>query len=374
MPVPLLKPSANITLACIRDVAGWRKLGAEWPELLANSAANAVFLSWPWLDSWMDVYGDGGAWLVLTARDANGSLLGVAPMMLDRGAGPLGRWLRRLILVGQKADTASEYLDWILRNGHEAEVVAAFCAFIFGEAGRSWDLLRFETMRADSPTLPLLKEQFAMRGRRLAVAPTTTASFLELPETWEKFLASRSGTFRGRWNKFNREHQVVLREVGPGLTVAEGMKIIRDLNEKRWGEQRQSFLSARYTRFHDQVAERLHAAGHLALLFIEADGQIIAGRYDFAYASKAWCFQGGWLPEWEQERAGKMMLTVMMRWCIERGLKEYDFLGGAASYKNEWSSGERAMVDLQAANPNSWRGICHQYLKKVAGRDRGAEQ
>jgi CelD/BcsL family acetyltransferase involved in cellulose biosynthesis len=104
------------------------------------------------------------------------------------------------------------------------------------------------------------------------------------------------------------------------------------------------------------------------MIFLEADGQIVAGRYDFAYAGKAWCFQGGWLPEWEKERAGKMMLTAMMRWCIEHGLSEYDFLGGEASYKNEWSSDTRSMADIEASSPSSMRGRLYKALKHLKQR------
>lgn len=364
MPPLSSAPPSELTISCVRDLDGWRRLEREWPELLADSAADCVFLSWEWLDSWLDVYGDGGQWLVLVARDPEGRLAGVAPMMLDSGAGHVGRWMKRVILLGQKADTASEYLDWVLRRGHESQAVAAFCEFLFRQAGKSWDILRFEAMRADSPTLPLLAAEFARKRRGVTITHSTTAPFLRLPNCWESFLASRRAKFRQRWNRFNREHPVALREAGIDLSVSEGMAIIRDLNTRRWGEQRQSFLSERYVRFHNQAAERLHQAGHLAMLFLEVDGQIIAGRYDFAYAGKAWSFQGGWRPDWEKEQAGKMMLTLMMRWSIERGLQEYDFLGGATSYKSDWSSDERQMVDVQAANPRSVRGRMFEFLKK----------
>jgi CelD/BcsL family acetyltransferase involved in cellulose biosynthesis len=318
------------------------------------------------MDTWMSVYGDSGRWLVLVARDvADGQLLGVAPMMIDRGSGHVGRWMRRLVLLGQKADTASEYLDWILRRGHEEAVAAAFCEHLLQAEGSTWDLLRFEAMRGDSPTLPLLQKVFAAHGRPLTISPSTSSPYLTLPSTWDAFLSSRSGTFRTRWNKFHREHQVVVREAGTDFSVEAGMRLLRDLNEKRWGERRQSFLSDRYRRFHDEVSARMLAAGHLAMLFLEADGQIVAGRYDFAYAGKAWCFQGGWLPEWEKERAGKMMLTAMMRWCIDHGLGEYDFLGGEASYKNEWGDGERQIVAVQAANPRSVRGKLFEALRRL---------
>jgi hypothetical protein len=359
-------PFLNVERIC--DLEGWSRLELEWNELLQDSAADAIFLCWEWLDTWLVVYGDGGEWVILTARNDQGLLLGVAPMMLDRGVGVPGRWTRRLILLGQKADTASEYLDWILRRGYEEEVVFGFCDYLMSVEGHSWDLLRFETMQADSPTLPLLEKAFAAKGRTLRISHVTKAPFLSLPANWDAFLASRSGTFRTRWNKFHREHCVAVRQTGVDLSVVDGMKIIRELNEKRWGDRRQSFLSDRYRRFHDTVSARLHTAGHLAMLFLEADGQIVAGRYDFSYAGKAWCFQGGWLPEWEKERAGKMMLTAMMRWCIDHGLSEYDFLGGEASYKNEWGKSERRMVDLQAANPYSVRGRLFETLKRFRQR------
>ncbi len=358
--------SSNLRVSCVSDMGGWCQLEAEWQELVGNSAANGVFLSWPWLDSWMEVYGEGEQWMVLTARDADGRLLGVAPMMLDHGTGPVGRWIRRIILVGQKADTASEYLDWILLQGHEQATVAAFCDFLFLNVGRSWDLLYFGTMRVDSITIPLLQQEFASRRQCIHVIPTSKAPFLRLPDTWQGFLDSRRAKFRQRINKFHRDHSTAIRLAGRDMSVAEGMAKIRELNEHRWGVQRRSFLSQRYVRFHDRVAERLHACGHLLLIFLEVDGIIIAGRYDFVYGGKGWSFQGGWLPEWEKESAGKLMLTEIMRWCIDNGIREYDFLVGKASYKSDWSEEERQIVDLQATNPGSWRGKLYNIIKKVA--------
>lgn len=362
--------ASHFRVSCVRDRAGWSQLAAEWQELLGNSGANGVFLSWPWLDSWLEFYGDGGQWLVLVARDTDGRLQGVAPMMLDRGTGPVGRWIRRVILLGQKADTASEYLDWILRQGHEQNAVTAFCDFLFRIAGKSWDLLCFGTMRGDSATIPLLQQEFAARGQSLHVIPTSKAPFLRLPDTWQSFLDSRRAKFRQRISKFHRDHATAIRLAGRDMSVAEGMAKIRELNEHRWGDRRRSFLSERYVQFHDRVAERLHACGHLLLIFLEVDGTIIAGRYDFVYGGKGWSFQGGWLPEWEKESAGKLMLTEIMRWCIEHGIQEYDFLGGVASYKTDWSEEERQIVDLQATNPGSWRGRLYDVIKKIARRTR----
>jgi|GEM_PF-2067553 len=364
----VLTTSAGIQVRWISEPAEWKQLKSFWSELLSNSSADAIFLCWDWLDTWLEVYGDGGTWVILTATGRDGVLIGVAPMMLDRGTGLGGKWLRRLLMIGQKADTASEFLDWILRKGFEQPATNALCQFIFSNLADLWDILLFNSMRADSAMIPMLVAEGTCRKCFPSVTKTTTAPYVTLAPTWDAFLNQQRGKFRQRWNKFHRDHSVTIRLAGRDMSVADGMAKIRQLNESRWGHRRQSFLSERYIRFHDRVAERLHKSGHLLLIFIEADGEIVAGRYDFAYEGKGWSFQGGWLPEWEKLSIGKMMLTQVMRWCIEHGLKEYDFLGGSASYKNEWSDGERAMVSIQAANPASIPGRLYLCLKDIRDR------
>ncbi len=357
--------SKNIKVRRISDAAGWADLESQWDALLGASSSNAVFLCWDWLDTWLKIYGSGGKWAVLVAEDMEGNLLGSAPMMIDRGSRAPGKWIRRLLLLGQKADTASEYLDWIIHSGHEAEVSQAFIHFVFNDMGREWDIIQFDAMRGNSSTIPFLISAFKKRGIALLPLQISTAPFVSLPDTWKEFMAQRSSTSRQRWNKFNRDHHVVIRSVGKNLTVSAGMEIIRRLNALRWGDARQSFLSERYVRFHDQIAERFHKKGFLILLFLEVDGDIIAGRYDFSYGGKGWCFQGGWQPDLEHLRPGRMMMTTMMEYCISQGLQEYDFLGGEASYKKEWSDGERTIVSLNATNPYSLRGRIYSLARRA---------
>ena len=349
----------------IRDKDRWKHLESEWNELLQDSAADAVFLSWDWLDTWLEVYGDGGEWVILTARGQDGQLMGVAPMMLDRGRGKVGRWISRLILVGQKADTASEYLDWILRRGREATVVQAFCHFIFCDLSKWWDVIQFDSMRSDAVSIPLIADFCLSQKVFVAVTPTSTAPYLTLPETWEVFMGQQRGKFRQRWNKFQRDHKVVVKVAGKDLTVSEGMAVIQDLNERRWGERRRSFLSDRYREFHEKVSLRLGDRGHLLMLFLEVDGVIVAGRYDFAYGGKGWSFQSGWSTEWEHISIGKLMLTQVVKSSIEAGLTEYDFLGGEADYKTEWANGERGLSSLSGVNGKSVRGRLFDILKRI---------
>lgn len=365
---PVISPaprSIPLKLRLVSTPDGWESLKSGWEELLKDSQADALFLSWDWLDAWLGVYGSGGQWTILVAEDEKGRLLGIAAMMIDQGTKIPGKWIRNLLLIGQKADTASEYLDWILRRGFEEAVATAFCQYLLEDLSERWDLLQFEAMREDSITVPWIQKAFAARGIQPRTQRITQAPYVSLPGTWEDFLARRSSTYRQRWKKLHREHAIVIRRVGQDFTVAEGMATLRSLNSARWGDQRQSFLSPNYVRFHDDIATRFHQKDQLLLIFLEVDGQIIAGRYDFAYGGKGWCFQGGWLPEHEKLRPGRTMMAHLLHTCIQRGLSEYDFLGGEASYKGEWSNGERGIMNLYARNPASLRGNLFEKAKAL---------
>lgn len=348
----------QLRVRAVTDKVGWSGLQRQWEEILQDSDADGVFLSWPWMDTWMEIYGDGGEWLILVAENAEGRVLGIAPLMIETRRG-----VRYLLLLGQKADTASEYLGWILRRGHEGEAGAALARFLEKQAGKRWDVLGFDYVLEDSATLAVLKKWLGSAS--LEITPQTAAPFLSLPASWDEFLASRRAKFRQRWNRFHREHKVSVKIAGRDMSVKEGLEILQGLNKVRWGDARQSFLSDRYRRFHEKAAQRLQETGHLLLIFLEADGQIIAGRYDFVYGGKGWSFQGGWLPEWERQSAGKLILTAIMQWCCENGVREYDFLGGAASYKDDWSEGERKLVRVQAENPASTRVVLHRLQEKA---------
>lgn len=355
--------SGPVQIREVTTATEWSALGPHWDALLQRSRVDCLFLTWDWMDSWMEVYGDGGEWLVLVAEAADGTLLGIAPMMIDAlGSRIPARWIKRLTLLGQKADTSSEYLDWIILAGREEEIARAFCHHLLTQAAHRWDVLEFGIMRADSPILPVLR---CMLGAALQELPAPPAPFMALPGTWDEFMAARSSHYRRRYNKIRQRLPAKRLVAGKDISVADGMATIRQLNLGRWADQGSSFKTERYCRFHSAVAERMHQQGRLMMVFLELEGAILCGRYDFNYGGKAWCFQGGWSPDWESYSIGRVMMGEIMRCSIELGMTEYDFLAGKASYKDEWATGSRDILFLQAWRPGSLRGLGWQQLRRL---------
>src|SRR5438105_5933316 len=109
-----------LAIAVIRDSGSFGALRAEWADLLQHSTASNPFLTWEWLHAWWTHLRGSRALELVTVRD-DGQLIAIAPLCTCRGRLP---WLRQLEFLGTGWD-GSDYLDVIVRSGHDGECVDA---------------------------------------------------------------------------------------------------------------------------------------------------------------------------------------------------------------------------------------------------------
>lgn len=362
-------------IRCHRSPEAFRALAPQWNALLRRSRSDSVFLTWEWISTWWEVFGTRFRLLLLTAEDPPGTLIGIAPLMVGVRRSATGLPFRALMLIGQQADTLAEYLDWIIAPGREAEVATAFYATLRRDLASEWDFLFFERVLTTSPNLPILEREassrrFPARRERPLPSPYTV-----LPSSWEALLAQKSRNFRSQWNNsWNRLRaagEVRFEYAGAGLPIEQALEEVARLHRERWGSRSRSFSTDEYLAFHRRLAARFHDNGWLLLVVLTLDGKHIAARYDFVYGDKLWCIQGGWSPAFADQRVGMLLTGTVIRWGIERGLREYDFLGGEADYKRRWATGERTMTNLVACNPRSARGLAWTWTRRVEALARG---
>ena len=174
--------------------------------------------------------------------------------------------------------------------------------------------------------------------------------YFPLPASADDVLAGLSKNFRRQVrnarNRLEREGTVELAFAGKDVPVDEAMDCLIRLHRKRWGPEDGSFDTDAYVRFHRALSRAFHADGRLLLVLLRLDGVAIAARYDFVYAGRIWCFQGGWDPDFERMRVGTLLTAEVLRFGAEQGLVEYAFLSGDDAYKLRWTQASRPLFDV----------------------------
>jgi CelD/BcsL family acetyltransferase involved in cellulose biosynthesis len=81
---------SDVRAEILSDWPALIELSVEWNELLSASRADSLFLKWEWIEAWRAVLGASVQPFVVTARTADGRLLGILPFYLAKNA-PAGR-------------------------------------------------------------------------------------------------------------------------------------------------------------------------------------------------------------------------------------------------------------------------------------------
>lgn len=356
-----------ITVEGVDDWARANALESDWRALSEAAAEPCVFLGYDWAHSWWDVYGDEATPLILVARAEGGDVVGIAPFTISSDSG--GGRFRRLMCIGQDP-TYGEYLDVLARPGHETEVAKAFAERLCGPDRRAWDVVMLHRVRDDSSTMATFTEALAGAGVVGSVSPTAPSPFLKLGSEFEDVLADRSSNFRRQFrhasNRLEKagEVEVVVAEAGPDATLSfdEAFDELLRLHTDRWNTSG-TFDEAAFIDFHHRFGQALLERDQLYLALLRLDGVAIAARYDFVFGDKIWCVQGGWDQDYKQFRPGTLMTGEVIKWGIERGVREYDFLAGEHEYKRRWAGDERGLHAFVAANPRTLRGKLYRKLR-----------
>ncbi len=361
----------------VEKISTRRKFAAlenEWNALLGDSGSDTIALTHQWLTTWWDVFGEGRQLWVLLARE-NGKLIGIAPL-LKRRVRVFGVSMRRLeFLASGEAEAdeiCSDYLDFIIQSGRESEVAAAF--FDVLERDKGWDEFLLTDIAGESPNLAPLRAISAARGLKFEVTREQTCIFMPLPGTREELLKTVSSKKRKRLNRDRRtviEHGMRVESVDSRVGFESAFENLTALHQERWTSRGfpGSFSSAKFLRFHRELAEKIIDRGWLKIMVLhQADGPVCA-VHDFVYAGKIFHYQSG-LGSIATPvlGAGMLIWDYALEAGIARGLSECDFLKGeVGGYKTSWGGQTRPILQVRIARRGA-RETVFQAICRVVDR------
>ncbi|WP_405420001.1 GNAT family N-acetyltransferase [Marinobacter flavimaris] len=314
--------------------ADFSSMAYEWHVCVENSTANPVFLGWPWLYSWWEVWSQVlGLELVLIAvYDEEGALIGLGPFYRRAMLTSAGVRVYRLYLIGSAWRLAStvrtEYCGLVLPEGREDEVNDAILSAV---AKLEWDeLICSDVVGRDIARLsPALwptanKPSFINRMNDRGVRVKTQGAF----DDWLTGLGKNT-----RLKAYNR--RTYLRELGEltfGAHDSENhgdfLKRLNDFHVVRWGKP---VFDEDALRFHQLFIDRLPLGGGRAeLTTLNFNGDCVSVLYDVVVGRWRMNLQAGFIEDFDSKVA---LGLLHLGFAVESAFKEdsvdfYDLLAG----------------------------------------------
>lgn len=346
------------TIHVIRDRQGLDDLRADWDDLLAASTARGPFLTWDWLQPWWSHLSPSAELKIVTVRQ-DGLLTGIAPLMRSRTF----PFSSRLEFIGT-GNAGSDYLDLIVRQGHEPDALSALA----GELASEQLPLHFDHLPQGS-LAERLRHQLAPEGWTLLDATTAVCPFITLAgHSWDSYLATLGSSHRANVRRRERALDKAF-TVQFGLASSDeerqaGLDALIGFHSQRWTTSRGStaFATAELRAFHADATQKALASGRLRLFVLRLDEEIAAVMYGFVHGNRFYFYQHGFSEAYAQHSVGLVLMGMTIRAAIEAGLDQFDMLYGDEPYKSLWAHERHSLARLQLFPPH----IAGELLRRKA--------
>jgi CelD/BcsL family acetyltransferase involved in cellulose biosynthesis len=359
----------EIALELVSESAAFAALREEWDELLQDSDADGLFLTWEWQHSWWKHLGGRRRLMVVAAR-AGRRLVALAPMALRRAALRATPPLGCLELLGS-GTAGSDHLDVIARRGWEPAAARSLAGAFTGAR----QLLALTRLRSGSFLARSLAPELETLGWRAQLGAGEVCPFIQRPAGG--FAGYLAGLGAGHRHDYKRKLQALHKRHRVSFTAAAGeperresLGVLIDLHQQRWrGRGRsEAFASAELLAFHQELSALALGRGWLRLFVLRLDGQPAAALYGFRYGGVFSFFQSGFDPRWEKQSVGLVTMGLSIESAFAEGALEFDLLHGDEPYKFHWAKQVHQLTSAQLFPPGP-RGLV---LQGVAALARGA--
>jgi len=316
-------------------------LAPEWAEL-HRSIPDALPFSHPvWHEAWLRHCG-GDAFAVFLALRSPGEEEGEAPLLgvipLDVG-GSEPRFLGdpdlsdhsgALVAPGQEVGAAAALIEWLMED-----LSPNFEAWGLPEGGR----LR-----------PALLAAAARYGWSATAEPEAVTPTVELPDTWEAYVAALPKKYR---HELRRKLRNLERAGDVGFVAATAPEEVAEVVEGLLAMMRDSredkavFLTPERQAFFRALATGLSGHGLARVATLTFDRRPAARIFALEGGGTTMVYNSGFDPSLSRLAVGLLSKALLVRDAIERGRDAVDFLRGTEPYKRHLGGHPRDIVTVR---------------------------
>jgi len=319
--------------------AGLSKLDSQLEGLLNRQSERLTFLHPAWLRTWLAEFGANVEPLVLTCGDGN--LVGLAPLM---------RADDRLTFIGDAS--ICDFMDVLV---DPANADAAYDDLWSQLSAEDWTEIDLWGLMASSPTRERVKAYAAQNGYTIEETPEAVSPRLDLPATWDDYLASLGKKDRHELRRKIRR----LYESGASVdfdvlsTQEEVVSAMDDFlalhTQSR--QDKTDFMTPEMESFFRRMASALAADGLVKLFMLRINGKPAATVLCFDAGSHLYLYNSGYDPEFSGLSVGLVSKALVLQWAIENGMSGLDFLRGDEPYKYDLGAKDQQIYTLRLTRP-----------------------
>ncbi len=247
----------------------------------------------------------------------------------------------RLRVLLPLADLRNTHSD-VLSNSMDQSVVSALMA-AFYELPVRWDVFRLWNVLENDPLIAHFAG--AVRHRPLAslMRDSHASYFLDLPDSYDEYLAARSSKFRNYLRRTERkvatEADVRILDLASVDEVESGYEMLLEVERASWKHQHGTAISSapHATGFFRDLCIGAAARGRLRLQVLNIGGRPVAYNLGYVHDSTYSYLKTSFAEDLKPLGIATFLRARLVRSLIENGLKVMDYPAQPHEWERQWT-------------------------------------
>jgi len=308
---------------------------SSWDKLRHCLKWGSIFILPAWLKVWWEIFGGENELYLRTLRQGE-EIIGFASLMVHGETASF---------IG--GDDVSDYLDFAIVAGSEKDFFKVLLDDLKERGVKKLDL---RPLRPDSTVLTQLVAVAQNRGYEVLCHPEDVSLELDLPATWNEYLAILNNKQRHEVRRKLRR----LRETGAvehhcvevGREVEDYMDIFLKLFSLS-KDEKAGFMNQKRESFFRSLAKAMAELGLLRLGVLQIDKAPAAMTIGFDYDDSHYLYNSAYDPQFSYLSVGLLCKVLCLKESIERGKEKWNFLKGGEPYKYQLGGQEVPLYSCQ---------------------------
>lgn len=283
-------------------------------------------------------------------------LVGVVPLVA-RTLRVMGQRVNLLTPLSEQYNTHSD----LLLDDPGDEAVSVLVAALLALDVR-WDCFRMARLLAENPLVPALCRALDRAGCAHAVRVGLPAYAVDLPDTFERYLAARSAKFRNHLRRVTRKlHEagaVEVRHLDGDAAIDGAFAAMLAIEKASWKQEHGTAITAvdHQAGFYQDLATAAHGAGRLHLHWLTLDGRPVAYNLGYLTAAGYHYLKTSYAHDTRPLGPATYLRARLVESLIGARVGRLDFPGEPYQWETQWADTLR------------WRTVLSVYPKTLRGR------
>jgi CelD/BcsL family acetyltransferase involved in cellulose biosynthesis len=308
-------------MSCTLTIESLDEVASSWDEWRHSLKWGSIFVIPAWLKAWWHAFGR-GAELHLGLMREGDEIVGFAPLQVkDKIASFVG------------SGDVCDYLDFAIAPGRETEF---FELLLEDLRSQGVNKLVLAPVRPDSTVLTRLTDVAGARGYEILQRPEDVSIELDLPATWEEYLAGLKPKQRHEVRRKLR--RLWLADSAEYHCLAIGGEAERHMDAflKLFAltePEKAGFMNSTMESFFRALATSMAEIELLRMGMLKVANAEAAMTIGFDYGGSYYLYNSAYDPGFSHLSVGLLCKVLCLKDSIERGRTRWDFLKGSEPYK-----------------------------------------